>query len=493
MSDVDVFLCYRKQGAQTAKLFYFYAIKHNYPYAIWYSDSETYGNYKTDIPKLVSQAECAVLFLSEDFTRGFLDGNGKLHRPENDSDEPSLECITLTELIEIEKKRQRDPNFRILSVNLDNYTLTEDDARILKSVFTQAGIYTAGCVTYYTQLNTNLFNTRKDEENELFRKLMRRILPDTYFLNRRHQGNFWFGDTQTSVDWIYGGLHSPIRTEDIFFELSSATTPEHERINVRRKHFERDAQNDDMINVTGADSVFLDNTERMQITIDYKIIKYELYRKTIELLKSGDAELHQKIDAYNSDADLFPLPNAMGLAFMVITADDYFVFARRSLKRNIRPGEPDCSIVEGLKPTVKCEDRLLYNTETDDYIGREIVRGFQEEICEEWRADNQVTVYGIVLDKEYAQWNLCGTIRTTMTAGEIQRGHANRRDLYEKIELIPVRFDPENGKDLRQSLNGFRDEGMWDTALAAVYCAIRSMGTDNVDEFIKTKLQERAD
>ena len=240
-----------------------------------------------------------------------------------------------------------------------------------------------------------------------------------------------------------------------------------------------------MISVTAVSSELSDNTENMRVTIEYKLIKYTLFRKTIELLKAGDSGLHGEIDTYNSEEDCFKVPNAMGLAFMVITSDNYFIFTQRSLQRNIRSGEPDCSIVEGLKPEVKQGDAVEYDIDTDDFIGKEIKRGFQEEICGEWRDDNIVTVHGITLDKDYAQWNIIGVIQTSLTAAEIERAHPKRHDSYEKNRLIPIEFCPNNSRKLQQALAGFLDEGMWDTALAVLYGALARMGIADVDEYIK--------
>ncbi len=487
-NETDIFLCYRRSGAQTAKLFKKYALKQNYPYAIWYSDWESFGNYKTDIPQLISQAECAVIFFSSDFTNHFLDENGKVNRTDNTSAETPWECITVTEIIEIERKRQSDPDFRIIAVNLDDYTLTEADGRILQSVFSQSGILKPDSISAYLHINTNFFRPARDDEDVLAQKIMHKILPNVYFRHKRHTGDFWFGNRKTSVDLIYNGFYKPINTSDIHFELSSADIPEYDQINNKRKHFSQDSQNDDMISVTAVSSQLSDNTENLHVTIEYKLIKYNLFRKTVELLKAGDSGLHGEIDKYNSERDCFKLPNAMGLAFMVISSDNYFVFSQRSLQRNIRSGEPDCSIVEGLKPEVKQGGIVEYDIDADDFIGKEIRRGFQEEICSEWREDNIVTVHGITFDKDYAQWNIFGVIQTSLTVAEIERAHPKRHDSYEKNRLIPVEFYSNNSQKLRQALAGFLDEGMWDTALAVLYGALASMGIADVDGYIRNEL-----
>ena len=87
--ETDVFICYRRYGAQTAKLFKRYLVAHNFPGKVWYSDSEINGNYKLDPADLISEAECAVMFIDPDFTKDFL------------SSENMFECITAREVLEI--------------------------------------------------------------------------------------------------------------------------------------------------------------------------------------------------------------------------------------------------------------------------------------------------------------------------------------------------------------------------------------------------------
>ena len=72
---IDVFLCYRRHSAQTAKLFKRYLTTHRFVGEVWYSDGEVYGNYKMDIPTLIGNAKCAVVFIDPGFTDRFLDSN----------------------------------------------------------------------------------------------------------------------------------------------------------------------------------------------------------------------------------------------------------------------------------------------------------------------------------------------------------------------------------------------------------------------------------
>ena len=95
----QLFLCYRRSGAQTAKLFSFY-MRRKYPQIrVWYSDLEPEGNYKLNIPDLIGGSYGVVIFLSRDFTKGFLDRNGNINT-NSDGEKPSEECITVQEIIE---------------------------------------------------------------------------------------------------------------------------------------------------------------------------------------------------------------------------------------------------------------------------------------------------------------------------------------------------------------------------------------------------------
>ena len=104
-----IFLCYRAGGAETAKQFKnsLSGNSDNYGY-VWYSDQESVGNYDQDIPVLIPSAEFAVLFISSDFTAGFLkDGKNNYSG-----------CVTVKEIVQIEKCRQAG-KLSVAAVNID--------------------------------------------------------------------------------------------------------------------------------------------------------------------------------------------------------------------------------------------------------------------------------------------------------------------------------------------------------------------------------------
>ncbi|MBQ2881005.1 MAG: hypothetical protein IJE40_01930, partial [Clostridia bacterium] len=169
----DVFLCYRAQGAQTAKLFMRYLQSKNYD-DVWYSDTEAYGNYKNDIPELIGNAQSAVIFITKDFLNGFTE----------DSKDGYIECITKLEIIEIEKRIQQKDGFRVLTVFQDREGLSVEEQDILRSVFAESGILCPDSVSHFSQSNMVRFNSRKDVEENLFELLLKDLFPPEYFAKK---------------------------------------------------------------------------------------------------------------------------------------------------------------------------------------------------------------------------------------------------------------------------------------------------------------------
>lgn len=159
---VVFFLCYRGEGAEIAKNFKkaLASIKNeNFGY-VWYSDQENIGNFVLDIPKLISSARYAILFLSQNFTKNFLkDGKN------NYGNEYEVGCVTVREIVEIERHRQAG-NLTIIGVHIDGYKLTPDDLSILKQVFINEKIYTPSSLAAYAELNINSYHTRTTDTND---------------------------------------------------------------------------------------------------------------------------------------------------------------------------------------------------------------------------------------------------------------------------------------------------------------------------------------
>ena len=101
-----IFLCYRESGSETAKnLKSFLKNVQDKDYGrVWYSDDENVGNFNLDIGAKIGQASIFILFLHNGFTDYFLTPDGKVNTDGYGEYGP---CITVKEIIEIEKQRQR--------------------------------------------------------------------------------------------------------------------------------------------------------------------------------------------------------------------------------------------------------------------------------------------------------------------------------------------------------------------------------------------------
>ena len=444
----DIFLCYRQRGAQTAKLFKRYMTTKKYD-SVWYSDIEACGNYKYDIPNLIADAKCAVLFITDDFFCDFL---------KNEKDQ-RMECITKSEILEIERRIQIDSTFKLITVYLDREALTFDEQDILMHIFEEAQILKSDSVNHFAQSNIVKFNTRRDIEEDLFKSLYDSILSNDFFVDKL-VGNFEFCKYKTSVDIILQDIQ---KTISIKFLETFKDIDFHKKIeNVASDVFE-ERQNDDMISVIKCSSVRQSNTDNLDIEVIFKTIKYKLFHKTLQLWDNARLKISEKFYNYDSEQDDFCIPNAMGLALMVVTSDNYLVFSKRSLQRGIRRGEYDCSIVEGLKIEV-CESGCEYDISDQNYIIKECYRAYKEEVSYN-NTNIDVKLNGIILDKQYGQWNVVGTVYANKTKDQLLQEHPLRADTYEKNELI---FIPLETEIIKEKIKEFRRVGLWDTALAVL-------------------------
>ena len=169
---IDVFLCYRNSMAFMPKLLKRYIKKNDLECTVWFSDDEIVGNYKNDISRLIGEANNAVIFIDQDFTRGFSETDGQ-----NDH----KECITAREIIEIIKKKDRHPDFVIITVFLDREKgFSEEECQIIQKLLENDGEEKAKVKTaLLTHNNHWTFNTAKDEEDDLFCKIMENVCLDS--------------------------------------------------------------------------------------------------------------------------------------------------------------------------------------------------------------------------------------------------------------------------------------------------------------------------
>ncbi len=472
----DVFFCYRRSGAQTAKLFKRHWLQKGWPGAVWYSDEESFGNFKEDIPVLINQVQAAVIFLSEGFTAGFLNilegGKGE-------------ECITAHEIVEIARKKLTDDSFRILTVNLEGYTLTAADQAILRQIFTASNL-PEHCVSFFTQCNRNHFHTAVDHEDAFFDRISEHLLPDEFY--RTHlKGSFSFGSIPTSADLIIWEKNpNGIHPENIAFSASQEEIDFYRTLENARAADPSAKQNDMMLSVVSC-APFYARDKVLQVDIAYKAIEYRLFEKGIFLRNNSRLGIHKRICEYLDRSEPFPIPNAMGMAIMVVTADKKLVFSRRSAQRRIRPLEYDCSIVEGMKfeDAIPVQGQPFpYSIDDPAYVEYEFRRAYLEEMCPD-DSDIRICVSGVALDREYAQWNLIGTIFTEKTQAELEQMTDRRLDSYEARSLFFVPYvDAQGEKSLEpiaKALAEYRSHKLWAMALVALYSALSALGFQDKD------------
>ena len=474
MTPIDIFLCYRRAGAQTAKLFKRYLKRSDFPYKVWYSDEEVYGNFKNDIPRLIDEAQCVVMFADTNFTKGFLD-------PQSEQ-----ECITALEIAEIERKMQRDDVFRMIIVFLDRPTgFTVDEAAIFRQLFQKESICDESCLGHFMLSNAIQFNTAVGDEDLLFEKISQSMLPDQFYKAHRNGGNFYFGIIPTFVDLVICDMDKGIEPSDFCFEMESEEIPLYKKIDRMRSNLVNEIQNNQMLSFIGLSAALSDDLEKKLVTIRYVPIEYKLFFKTLMLWDSANLNLNRILSTYDLERDIYTIPNAMGMAFMVVTSDGKLVFTQRSANRRVRPGEYDCSIVEGLKPNGMSDD-MPYDSADEDYLFFEARRAYHEEICAN-ESIREIKLIGVALDKEYGQWNVIGTIFAGITAEDMVRRHAVRADTYEKHGLEFVSYLSAEGKrdlsELKKKLEIYIQGKMWGMALVTLYATLKLLGFN--DEEIK--------
>ena len=477
----QLFLCYRRAGAQTAKLFKFYMDRNHPEIKVWYSDLEREGNFTLDIPVLIKQSYGAVIFISKNFTKGFLDRNGLINA-NNSRDIYDEECVTVQEIIEIEKAIQERKGFELHIVNLDGEVLGKKDQKILETVFRQAGILRKDSITHFAQRNLNSFDTAREHEERFFYRMIGAYLPND--LQTIIHGNYSVGTYVTTVDVLCWDNHSFILPENISFELENEEIALYDQIEMMPISGEPLKQDDDVLSVVRFDQGLTTNEEQKYIRISCKICKYHLFRKTLDLWNKHTFNMSAEIAHYlngEEEKRRYTVPNAMGLALMVVTTDGKLVFSKRSSKRKVRSGEFDCSIVEGLLPKVEKEIGGVdakYDFTAREYMAYECRRAFFEEIC----VDPQLSahIFGLILDRKYGQWNFAGMIRSSLTSQQIEALHPTRDETTEVNQLRYVDYLGADGRRsvraIKEELMLIRKEGFWDTALTVLTGTMKILG-----------------
>lgn len=480
----EIFLCYRRSGAQTAKLFKWYLQKQKIV-DVWYSDDEVFGNYKNDIPHLIADAKHIVIFLSEKFTKGFKNEFKHFNRNSVDREQ----TITAYEIVEVMKQIESGKNISLITVNFNGYVLDQKERKILRKLFERAKIKDpVGCVNRITQCQKNNFDPAKDREEKLFSSLIPFVAPDEWY-RKRLEGDYHFADKiPTSI--LIGAMKgandiSPNNVRFMQNEIKPELYDELEKNNVVISG----SQNDVMVSFLSCKTDHTSVQEDLTVDVIYREIEYKLF-KTM-LIKRNDPfyNINRRISKYTMDINdcVYEIPNAMGLAFMVITGDNQLIFSRRGTRTTVRPGQYDCTIVEGLKIQATDSDGV-YSIYDNDYLEKEIRRAYREEVA----VDDfgiAINIMGIVLDKEYSQWNVVGSIKTNKSFDEIACAHPTRDDTVERINIYGVSFVDSNDNKALDKIDGFLSEkqefGIWDMALPPIHSALLNVGftTKEISEY----------
>lgn len=164
-----IFFCYRESGAETAKILKQW-MKDNSEWQfgrVWYSDDENIGNFTKDIEPKLRTAEYVVIFLTPDFTQGFLkpDGGTNLEGYTDGAGKYHGGCVTVQEIIELERQRQLRDNLTVICVNINGYNIDDDELIVLERVFKNEGILKEDSIKYYKNLNHNDYYRRGSDFN----------------------------------------------------------------------------------------------------------------------------------------------------------------------------------------------------------------------------------------------------------------------------------------------------------------------------------------
>ncbi len=291
------------------------------------------------------------------------------------------------------------------------------------------------------------------------------------------RGDLRFGSPETALDAVLWDPSKDLAPGSVRFEYTPEEPSLYRRIDLCAGKAAGAVKGEVLSMVRAEAASDKSGTGETRLTLYCRRTEARLFYKTPEVWRS--LALDREIAAFDRKTDPYPIPNAMGLALGVITADGRMIFSRRSKNRLIRPGGYDCSVVETLKIAGRRRDGSRYDIRSADYLLREAARAYREEICgvEE---DPAVRLRGLVFDKKYGQWNFVGSVTSALSSEEIRRAHFLREDPVEdnEMEFVPLRDGSGSlsPSPLEERLRFFLREGMWDMALAAVWAGLLAAG-----------------
>ena len=329
----------------------------------------------------------------------------------------------------------------------------------------------------------------QDQINQMilqFKRLMFRLFHRKKVKTSEDAQCFILGKRETNVMIIDGDGESTFENQNLVIHIQDAlpyelpqevsafrqqTVSELER---RKKEGQTVPWNGNVLSLNKYNVSRTANDEDYCLELSLSKTDYYTVYSTIHNLKNGTPSLREKyIDTFPFENNiLYPLPNAVGLCLCVKTKDNKIIFAVRSSNSGFRPGESDVSVVEGLNPQL---DIRMHSIDLVSACKRAVF----EEIGKVEEDKLDVSVLGLVYDKEYNQWNFIGTAYVDLTQDQlITRRNSGAAGKWELKNLDFIRFHP---KDIFQYLS---THTMWDMGVITVYFTLVHSG------FSKEKLEQ---
>lgn len=143
----------------------------------------------------------------------------------------------------------------------------------------------------------------------------------------------------------------------------------------------------------------------------------------------------------------YDLPCGFGMVLSVVTKDQYIIFCQRDDNSGFRSGESDISIVEGVNPALDNINGLNWHSIAKRALSEEICKVGNRGIPE---TEVDVNILGLIFDKQYNQWNLCGCIEIEQTSQELIA--LRNSGIPGKWELKNIDFVPCEPEDVMKYL-----------------------------------------
>ena len=217
-----------------------------------------------------------------------------------------------------------------------------------------------------------------------------------------------------------------------------------------------------------------DDDEEIASTAEAVPCSYLQFRAKLRGLTADDRRI--------APEELIPRPGApstfnpfllshAGVAVAVVTSDHQLVLARRK-PFGPRPGELDCSVVEGINLR---QDRSTHDR-TELVAADAMRRGLAEELGVMPEDTAACDVLAVGIDLDYAQWNWTGMARLSITGEQLRAASDTASDRFENELLELVDFAPA---PVLERLHG---ERIWACGLATIYYSlVYSYGKRPVD------------